>query len=252
MERFTTRPIFNILHQEEELTSYYYGGLHPVCLGDESKDGRYRVVHKIGRGGFSTVWLVRDTQVNRWAALKILKTKSHLSAANVAFTTRNLASLSEQAPLDVIEDICLVDFGESFRLKAVPDVLAQPIDLRVPETLFGTEFNYKFDLWRLGCVISALIFLRYSTQSLGDNSFAAAQMIDFVEDLPPEWEEAWQKLKAKLSFSLSPVLEPKLVTMFRDRVPDKELAPLLPVIQGLVRLRAAERMSVRAALEPLP
>ncbi|PQK17225.1 hypothetical protein BB8028_0007g04200 [Beauveria bassiana] len=257
MERFTTRPIFNILHQEEELTSYYYGGLHPVCLGDESKDGRYRVVHKLGRGGFSTVWLVRDTQVNRWAALKVLKTKSLLSAANVAFTTRNLVSLSEKAPLDVIgspETAELLNADGTFASSTLAsrDVLAQPIDLRVPETLFGTEFNYKFDLWRLGCVISALIFLRYSTQSLGDNSFAAAQMIDFVEDLPPEWEEAWQKLKAKLSFSLSPVLEPKLVTMFRDRVPDKELAPLLPVIQGLVRLRAAERMSVRAALEPLP
>ncbi|KAM3484447.1 hypothetical protein MY8738_002136 [Beauveria namnaoensis] len=259
-------------------------------LVTSSKTADTKVVHKLGRGGFSTVWLVRDTQVNRWAALKILKAKSHVSAANVAFTTRNLAFLSEQALLDVIgppetaellnadgsapgphlprqlvgtarwddltneceEDICLVDFGESFRLEAIPDALAQPIDLRVPETLFGTEFNYKVDLWRLSRVIFALIFLRYPTQSLGDNSLAAAQMIDFVEDLPPEWEEAWQKLKAKLSFSLSPVLESKLVTMFTDRVPDKESAPLLPVIQGLVRFRPAERMSARAALQLLP
>ncbi|KAM3542192.1 hypothetical protein ARSEF1564_004859 [Beauveria bassiana] len=343
MERLSTRPISNILHQEEEIASYYYGGLHPVCLGDEVKDGRYRVVHKLGVAAFPPD--------NRWAALKILKAKSRkkdspmrevmilealqdscnafvpalydefihdgpndysnggdrlepddilrlsgqlleaialldetdfahgdLSAANVAFTTRNLASLSEQALLDVIglpepaellnadgsapvphlprqlvgtarwddwtdeceEDICLVDFGESFRLEAVTDALAQTIDLRVPETLFGTEFNYKVDLWRLGCV------------SLGDNSLAAAQMINFVEDLPPECEEAWQKLKAKLSFSLSPVLEPKLVTMFRDWVSDKELAPLLPVIQGPVRVRPAERMSARAALQLLP
>ncbi|KAM3533582.1 hypothetical protein MY4038_003145 [Beauveria bassiana] len=375
MERLSTRPISNILHQEEELASYYYGGLHPVCLGDEVKDGRYRVVHKLGVAAFPPD--------NRWAALKILKAKSRkkdspmrevmilealqdscnafvpalydefihdgpngphicivsnllgpslqhvltdysnggdrlepddilrlsgqlleaialpddtdfahgdLSATNVAFTTRNLASLSEQALLDVIslpepaellnadgsapvphlprqlvgtarwddwtdeceEDICLVDFGESFRLEAVPDALAQTIDLRVPENLFGTEFNYKVDLWRLGCVIFALIFHRYPTQSLGDNSLAAAQMIDFVEDLPPECEEAWQKLKAKLSFSLSPVLEPKLVTMFRDWVSDKELAPLLPVIQGPVRARPAERMSARAALQLLP
>ncbi|OAA52843.1 Protein kinase-like domain protein [Beauveria brongniartii RCEF 3172] len=57
MERFTTRPVSNILHQEEKLTSYCYGGLHPVCLGDEFKDGRYRVVYRPGRGGFSTVWL---------------------------------------------------------------------------------------------------------------------------------------------------------------------------------------------------
>ncbi|ATY60945.1 kinase dsk1 [Cordyceps militaris] len=65
MKRFTTQPV------EEDLGSYYYGGLHPVCLGDKFKDGRYRVVHKLGFGGFSSVLAVRDThRDNRWAALE--------------------------------------------------------------------------------------------------------------------------------------------------------------------------------------
>ncbi|KAL4897599.1 kinase-like domain-containing protein [Aspergillus ambiguus] len=36
------------------------GGYHPVSLGDTVKNGRYSVRHKLGWGGFSTVWLAKD------------------------------------------------------------------------------------------------------------------------------------------------------------------------------------------------
>ncbi len=62
MEQFITRPVSNLLYDQENIQSYCAGGFHPVCLGDTFKDGRYEVVHKLGWGGFSTVWLARDIQ----------------------------------------------------------------------------------------------------------------------------------------------------------------------------------------------
>lgn len=47
---------------EEKLSRYQPGGYQPVHLGDTFHEGRYKVVHKLGWGGFSTVWLARDTE----------------------------------------------------------------------------------------------------------------------------------------------------------------------------------------------
>lgn len=55
----------------EDIEDYTPGGFHPVHLGDVY-DSRYRVVHKLGFGGFSTVWLARDELANKWVALKIV------------------------------------------------------------------------------------------------------------------------------------------------------------------------------------
>lgn len=46
----------------ESLYNYRPGGFHPINLGDALHDGRYVIRHKLGHGGFSTVWLARDTQ----------------------------------------------------------------------------------------------------------------------------------------------------------------------------------------------
>lgn len=48
----------------EDLENYEPGGFHPVHLGDVYDD-QYRVVHKLGFGGFSTVWLARNVLTNR-------------------------------------------------------------------------------------------------------------------------------------------------------------------------------------------
>lgn len=56
------------------------------------------------------------------------------------------------------EDIRLLDFGESFLQGEEPERLAQPGDLRVPETIFTESFDYRLDLWRAGCAVSGSLY----------------------------------------------------------------------------------------------
>ncbi|KAJ6184731.1 kinase domain-containing protein [Penicillium mononematosum] len=64
-----------IYHPEpdvEYLEDYVPGGYHPTLIGDTFCSGRYTVVHKLGFGGYSTIWLARDQQHQRYVSLKIL------------------------------------------------------------------------------------------------------------------------------------------------------------------------------------
>ena len=49
-----------LLVKEENVLNYRRGGYHPVALGDTLQNGRYEICHKLGYGGFSTVWAARD------------------------------------------------------------------------------------------------------------------------------------------------------------------------------------------------
>lgn len=69
----------------ESLDDYGPGGFYPVHLGDTlgplSNPSRFRVLHKLGRGGYGTVWLYRDTKDSKPKALKILSTNASEKAA---------------------------------------------------------------------------------------------------------------------------------------------------------------------------
>ncbi|KAI1735891.1 serine protein kinase [Xylaria scruposa] len=56
----------------EWVEDYHPGGYHPVTLGDIFKDGQYKVIRKLGEGGYSTVWLAHDLRNNIYVALKIM------------------------------------------------------------------------------------------------------------------------------------------------------------------------------------
>ncbi|KAJ7877569.1 kinase-like domain-containing protein [Mycena olivaceomarginata] len=56
----------------EWVEEYRPGGFHPMSIGDEFAHGRYRVIHKLGFGGSSTIWLARDQQ-NQSGGLVTLK-----------------------------------------------------------------------------------------------------------------------------------------------------------------------------------
>ena len=45
----------------EAVEGYQCGGYHPVHLGERyGGKGRYKILHKLGCGSYSTVWLARD------------------------------------------------------------------------------------------------------------------------------------------------------------------------------------------------
>ncbi|KAK2591041.1 hypothetical protein QQS21_011273 [Conoideocrella luteorostrata] len=56
----------------EDFEKYTIGGYHPIVIGDSFQNGRYKIVHKLGFGGYSTIWLTRDHKLNRCVALKAL------------------------------------------------------------------------------------------------------------------------------------------------------------------------------------
>jgi serine/threonine-protein kinase SRPK3 len=51
------------------------------------------------------------------------------------------------------EDLRLLDLGEAFRQGAEPTTLAQPSNLRAPETIFTDTVDYRIDLWRAGIIV---------------------------------------------------------------------------------------------------
>ena len=67
--RFIPSRLCNI----EDIEDYQPGRYHPISIGDTFDQGRYRILHKLGFGGSSTVWLVRDQRVGKIANLKAMR-----------------------------------------------------------------------------------------------------------------------------------------------------------------------------------
>ncbi|KAL9100309.1 MAG: hypothetical protein Q9163_004308 [Psora crenata] len=61
--------VYQWVEYVEYLENYVAGGYHPTYLGDELSQGRYRIVHKLGYGGYSTGI---DQRENRYVAIKIM------------------------------------------------------------------------------------------------------------------------------------------------------------------------------------
>lgn len=62
---------YNWIPGVEALEDYEPGGYHPIIIGDTLHDGRYHIADKLGHGGYSTVWLARDTLLKHYVALKV-------------------------------------------------------------------------------------------------------------------------------------------------------------------------------------
>jgi serine/threonine-protein kinase SRPK3 len=79
-------------------------------------------------------------------------------------------------------------------------------------------------------------------------------MIDFVGELPPEWQPKWEQLRldAGGDFKIGEneqLSESRLEQRFNEHVHEPELKVLLPVIKGLTRFLPSDRISASQALD---
>lgn len=72
----TARVLYEPIEDVERMEYYRTGGYHPVTIGDRFHN-RYRVVHKLGHGTYSTIWLARDERSNRYVAVKVCTADSN-------------------------------------------------------------------------------------------------------------------------------------------------------------------------------
>ncbi|EED16447.1 srpk, putative [Talaromyces stipitatus ATCC 10500] len=72
----TSQLLYEPLEGVERLEYYRPGGYHPVKIGDEFHD-RYRVIHKLGYGSYSTTWLAYDRELTKYLAIKVCTANSN-------------------------------------------------------------------------------------------------------------------------------------------------------------------------------
>ncbi|KAK2033219.1 kinase-like protein [Colletotrichum zoysiae] len=64
-----SEPEHGYIEEVESLNDYRPGGYHPIQI-DHRLHERYRIVHKLGHGTFSTVWLAIDERTSNYVAVK--------------------------------------------------------------------------------------------------------------------------------------------------------------------------------------
>nr|POE67015.1 isoform 2 of srsf protein kinase 2 [Quercus suber] len=70
---------YGYLEGVENPIDYRVGGYHPIRIGDRLNQ-QYRIVHKLGHGTFSTVWLALDEETSRYVAIKVGVANAHADA----------------------------------------------------------------------------------------------------------------------------------------------------------------------------
>ena len=101
-----------------------------------------------------------------------------------------------------------------------------------------------------------MVFGAYPFGCPGDDAILVGEMIGFVDELPEKWQQKWYEMRQDSQYrtalyKLEGVQKAELEKRFKEHVADGNLALLLPVIQGLMRLDPSERLSASEALDLL-
>ncbi|VDB86859.1 unnamed protein product [Peniophora sp. CBMAI 1063] len=102
---------------------YQPGGYHPVTLGNviSSPKTRYHVVHKLGWGGYATVWLVQDLSSYAWLALRIRMANDGSKGEDEVL--RRISSMPHSQHLPVVHDMFTIEGPNGKHICMATDVV---------------------------------------------------------------------------------------------------------------------------------
>ncbi|KAF2014228.1 kinase-like protein [Aaosphaeria arxii CBS 175.79] len=132
----------------ERPARYVNGGLHPVLIGDEFKDQRYKVINKITHGYSSTVWAAEDGWGGGIVALKILTADMLQKGVKELRIMRYIDANRSDHPgckyISELVDHFFIDGPNGIHLCLVTKLFGLTIDDVRWDTFLYTKFNTKF------------------------------------------------------------------------------------------------------------
>ncbi|RDI86977.1 hypothetical protein Vi05172_g3209 [Venturia inaequalis] len=75
-------------------------------------------------------------------------------------------------------------------------MLHTPLPVRAPEIIFGEKFDYRVDLWSMGCMLFELVVGQPPFDSfLTTPTILVRQMLEMANDeLPERWQQKWRAM----------------------------------------------------------
>ncbi|KAJ0273545.1 hypothetical protein COL940_009827 [Colletotrichum noveboracense] len=198
---------------EERPQHYFPGSYHPVKIGDTFSNGRYTIVHKLGHGGYSTVWLARDKSQDQFVALKIMvpEQQSQFELQNCGVEIellRELHRIPTGHPGKSMLMSCLDSFSHDGPNGTHLCFVSLPHRISVgqsrheaqdkycgPEANFAEKENiplgFPSDVWSLGVGIFEL-FGGSLFEASSDPDDMLEDMINALGKPPQRWWELWE------------------------------------------------------------
>jgi serine/threonine-protein kinase SRPK3 len=126
---------FHAIDDVEAFDRYARGGYHPVAIGDRL-GGQYRILHKLGHGSYSTVWLARDENLQRLVAVKVCTADASPRESEILSLLRNLSEVDSDSD------------GDSNRGAAGRDIIHTPLGMFRIDGPHGTHMCLVSDVAR--------------------------------------------------------------------------------------------------------
>lgn len=181
---FSTMPSwegYDIIEDVESLYQYAPGGYHPVHLGDQYYD-RYRIISKLGHGGYSTTWLARDQKNNnKLVAVKIGTADSNRKEADILSTLN--ANSEDGTAIPGQRDSFFPPILDRFKIQGVNGTHPCYVTLPARASLSAVQNASYIGMFQLDVARALAAQLVLSVASLHSQGFAHGGMFKTAQDV---------------------------------------------------------------------
>lgn len=107
------------------------------------------------------------------------------------------ADISRLGDTYISDQICVIDFGESFQISSPPADLGTPEDYLPPEVLLECDnaIGLGSDLWALGCTLFAIRTQQRLFYMIGELDELLEEMVRFFGKPSQPWWDKWEGRK---------------------------------------------------------